>query len=171
MNDNIHVTIMPGAVYNANVEQQNVFPALRRVENNYAQDAPQDGGHTQEQPRREAGGDAGDVRRAIQATLEAVDEHGDKIFTQNNQWWAVHRVLQELRGYTPVTEQFCKRMAEMGFGESAPFCKANDTSKAEVGWLNKISVKAWGGQLHRAKCAERRQIQVALELMRQLGES
>lgn len=171
MNDNIHVTIMPGAVYNANVEQQNVFTALRRVENHYAQDAPQDGGHTQEQPRREAGGDAGDVRRAIQATLEAVDEHGDKIFTQNNQWWAVHRVLQELRGYTPVTEQFCKRMAEMGFGESAPFCKANDTSKAEVGWLNKISVKAWGEQLHRAKCAERRQIQVALELMRQLGES
>lgn len=163
--------MMPGSTYIEHVAQQNVFTALRRVENNYAQDAPQDGGHTQEQPRREAGGDAGDVRRAIQATLEAVDEHGDKIFTQNNQWWAVHRVLQELRGYTPVTEQFCKRMAEMGFGGSAPFCKANDTSKAEVGWLNKISVKAWGEQLHRAKCAERRQIQVALELMRQLGES
>lgn len=165
------IIMMPGSTYIEHVAQQNVFTALRRVENNYAQDAPQDGGHTQEQPRREAGGDAGDVRRAIQATLEAVDEHGDKIFTQNNQWWAVHRVLQELRGYTPVTEQFCKRMAEMGLGQSAPFCKANDTSKAEVGWLNKISVKAWGEQLHRAKCAERRQIQVALELMRQLGES
>lgn len=162
---------MPGSTYIEHVAQQNVFTALRRVENNYAQDAPQDGGHTQEQPRREAGGDAGDVRRAIQATLEAVDEHGDKIFTQNNQWWAVHRVLQELRGYTPVTEQFCKRMAEMGLGQSSPVCRANDTSKAEVGWLNKISVKAWGEQLHRAKCAERRQIQVALELMRQLGES
>lgn len=171
MNDNIHVTIMPGAVYNANVEQQNVFPALRQVENHYAQAAPQDGGHTQEQPRREAGGDAGDVRRAIQATLEAVDENKDNIFTKNNQWWAVHRVLQELRGYTPVTEQFCRLMAEMGFGKSKPFCIANDTSKAEVGWLKKISVKAWGEQLHRAKCAERRQIQVALELMRQLGES
>lgn len=162
---------MPGSTYIEHVAQQNVFTALRRVENNYAQDAPQDGGHTQEQPRREAGGDAGDVRRAIQATLEAVDEHGDKIFTQNNQWWAVHRVLQELRGYTPVTEQFCRLMAEMGFGKSKPFCIANDTSKAEVGWLKKISVKAWGEQLHRAKCAERRQIQVALELMRQLGES
>ena len=163
--------MMPGSTYIEHVAQQNVFTALRRVENNYAQDAPQDGGHTQEQPRREAGGDAGDVRRAIQATLEAVDEHGDKIFTQNNQWWAVHRVLQELRGYTPVTEQFCRLMAEMGFGKSKPFCIANDTSKAEVGWLKKISVKAWGEQLHRAKCAERRQIQVALELMRQLGES
>lgn len=165
------IIMMPGSTYIEHVAQQNVFTALRRVENNYAQDAPQDGGHTQEQPRREAGGDAGDVRRAIQATLEAVDEHGDKIFTQNNQWWAVHRVLQELRGYTPVTEQFCRLMAEMGFGKSKPFCIANDTSKAEVGWLKKISVKAWGEQLHRAKCAERRQIQVALELMRQLGES
>lgn len=162
---------MPGSTYIEHVEQQNVFTALRRVENNYAKAAPQDGGHTQEQPRREAGGDAGDVRRAIQATLEAVDENKDKIFTKNNQWWAVHRVLQELRGYTPVTEQFCRLMAEMGFGKSKPFCIANDTSKAEVGWLKKISVKAWGEQLHRAKCAERRQIQVALELMRQLGES
>lgn len=165
------IIMMPGSTYIEHVAQQNVFTALRRVENNYAQDAPQDGGHTQEQPRREAGGDAGDVRRAIQATLEAVDENKDKIFTKNNQWWAVHRVLQELRGYTPVTEQFCRLMAEMGFGKSKPFCIANDTSKAEVGWLKKISVKAWGEQLHRAKCAERRQIQVALELMRQLGES
>lgn len=165
------IIMMPGSTYIEHVAQQNVFTALRRVENHYAQAAPQDGGHTQEQPRREAGGDAGDVRRAIQATLEAVDENKDKIFTKNNQWWAVHRVLQELRGYTPVTEQFCRLMAEMGFGKSKPFCIANDTSKAEVGWLKKISVKAWGEQLHRAKCAERRQIQVALELMRQLGES
>ena len=163
--------MMPGSTYIEHVAQQNVFTALRRVENNYAQAAPQAENHAQAQPRREAGEDAGDVRKAIQATLEAVDEHGNKIFTQNNQWYAVHRVLQELRGYTPVTEQFCRLMAEMGFGKSAPFCKANDTSKAEVGWLNKISVKAWGEQLNRAGCAERRQIQVALELMRQLGES
>lgn len=54
MNDNIHVTIMPGAVYNANVEQQNVFPALSRVENHYAQCAPQAEDHTREQTRREA---------------------------------------------------------------------------------------------------------------------
>lgn len=165
------IIMMPGSTYIEHVAQQNVFTALRRVENNYAQDAPQDGGHTQEQPRREAGGDAGDVRRAIQATLEAVDEHGDKIFTQNNQWWAVHRVLQELRGYTPVTERFCTLMAEMGLGQSSPVCRANDVVKGEQPRLNKISVKAWGEQLHRAKCAERRQIQVALELMRQLGES
>lgn len=165
------IIMMPGSTYIEHIAQQNVFPALRQVENHYAQAAPQAENHTQEQPRREAGGDAGDVRRAIQATLEAVDENKDKIFTKNNQWWAVHRVLQELRGYTPVTEQFCRLMAEMGFGKSKPFCIANDTSKAEVGWLKKISVKAWGEQLHRAKCAERRQIQVALELMRQLGES
>lgn len=171
MNDNIHVTIMPGAVYNANVEQQNVFPALRQVENHYAQAAPQAENRTQEQTRREAGEGTGDVRKAIQATLEAVDEHGNKIFTQNNQWYAVHRVLQELYKYTDVAEQFCRRMAEMGLGQSKPLCRANDMVKAETTLLRKTNVRDWGEQLNRAGCAERRQIQVALELMRQLGES
>lgn len=169
MNDNIHVTIMPGAVYNANVEQQNIFPALSRVDCHYVQDAP--AAPDEAQAHDGAYEDTGGVRRAIQATLEAEDGEGRKTFTQNNQWWAVHRVLHELRGYTEVAEQFCRRMKEMGLGQERPFCRANDMVKGEVPRLKKTSVRAWGKELNRANCAERRQIQVAMELMKQLGES
>lgn len=32
-----HITVMPGAVYNEHVDQQNIFPGLRQVDNHYAQ--------------------------------------------------------------------------------------------------------------------------------------
>lgn len=31
-----HITVMPGAVYNEHVDQQNIFPGLRQVDNHYA---------------------------------------------------------------------------------------------------------------------------------------
>lgn len=118
MNDNIHVTIMPGAVYNANVEQQNVFPALSRVENHYAQAAPQAENRTQEQTRREAGGDG--LRPCVtrpdkaDAVIALLHELADRQGKPRDIAMPVRAAMDAGAISRPTWEQFC---AEFGEGK------------------------------------------------------
>lgn len=111
------------------------------------------------------------MKKAILATLEAKDENGDKIFTQNNQWWAVFRVLNK-RDICKNMKVFDTIMTNWGMDETTPPCKYESIKKAskDATGVLKNDVDTWHNYLNRTSDPEKKQILVAMELMKQLGE-
>ena len=113
----------------------------------------------------------GKVREALEELLSATDEGGGKLFTQNNQWYAVFKVLSELYDYPSNMKDFCRVMTDWGMGEATPPCKYDSIKKAsaEVTQLS-CKVSLWRSYLNKANTLAKKQIVVALKLMDLLSE-
>lgn len=112
------IIMMPGSTYIEHIAQQNVFPALRQVENHYAQAAPQAENRTQEQTRREAGGDG--LRPCVtrpdkaDAVIALLHELADRQSKPRDIAMPVRAAMDAGAISRPTWEQFC---AEFGEGK------------------------------------------------------
>lgn len=134
MNDNIHITIMPGATYNANVEQQNIFPALSRVDCHYAQRTPGTEGGAQAQPRR-GGGLSTCVTRPdkADAVIALLHELADRQSQPKDIAMPVRAAMDAGAITRPTWGQFCAEFGEGKISSKSLFTKYTSTDYRYVG--------------------------------------
>ena len=70
-----------------------------------------------------------DVESSLSALMEAVDEFGNKIFTEKGQWYAVFRVLSELFGYPKNMSDFSRLMHEGDYAIPCTYTSLADRQK------------------------------------------
>ena len=111
------------------------------------------------------------IRSALEELLGFADEDGHRLFAQNNQWYAVFRVLSEQYDYPANMKEFCRVMTDMGMGEVNPPCKYECIKKvpAEMTQLG-CKTALWHSYRNKATTQARKQIEVALKLMDLLSE-
>lgn len=111
------------------------------------------------------------IKEALEVLLRATDEDGHKLFVQNNQWYAVFRVLSESCDYPSTMKEFCRVMTDMGMDEVNPPCKY-DSIKKVPGEMTQLACKTslWRSHLNKATTQVKKQIEIALKLMELLSE-
>lgn len=109
------------------------------------------------------------VFEALGALLETADEQGRPIFCEKGQWYAVYRVLSELMGYPKEMRDFCNAMIAMGMDKASPAISYESIKKIPQNvHLPSAKVTLWSTYLSRADEKMRKQIVVAMELMKKL---
>ena len=116
-----------------------------------------------------AGGGGKEVIDAIDALLEATDAEGRPVFTEKGQWYAVYRVLSEQMGYPKEMRDFCNAMIDLGMDKVCPAISYESIKKIPQNvHLPSSKAALWGTYLARADEKMRKQIVVAIELMKRL---
>ena len=107
----------------------------------------------------------------LKALTEATDAEGTRVFAQQNQWYAVFRVLSEQCDYPANMKDFCRVMTDMGMGEATPPCRYESIKKVPAE-MTQLACKTtlWRSYLNRATTQAKKQIEVALKLMDLLAE-
>ena len=107
----------------------------------------------------------------MEELLSAIGESGTKLFTQNNQWYAVFRVLSEQYDYPANMKEFCRVMTDMGMGEVAPPCRYDSIKKVPAE-MTQLACKTtlWHSYRNKATTQAKKQIEVALKLIELLAE-
>ena len=109
------------------------------------------------------------VEDALKRLLEATDVNGKRIFTQQYQWYAVWKVLQEYE-YPKRYGEFAENMQGM-LGDTNPPCKAESFRKIgnEVtGAANNLAY--WKTKRNKAEGKFKNLIEVAMTLMELLAQ-
>ena len=70
------------------------------------------------------------IRAAIEALYEETMGDGQKLFTNQSQWYAVYRVLGEFCNYPTKMTDFVQAITDKGFAVTAPLCNYNSIKKA-----------------------------------------
>ena len=106
------------------------------------------------------------IKEALEVLLSATDEDGHKLLVQNNQWYAVFRVLSEYCEYPSTMKDFCRVMTDMGMDEVNPPCKYDSIKKVptEITQLA-CKVNLWHSYRNKSTAQAKKQIEVALKLM------
>lgn len=110
------------------------------------------------------------IHEAIMELLDARDDDGRIIFREQQQWYAVYKVLNECCDFPKEMSEFAKRMNEWGMGKVSPSCNY-DSIRAVVaggGKLTSHPVKEWHLYASSADTREKKQIVVAERLMAML---
>ena len=70
------------------------------------------------------------MRQVLQELMEAKDENGNKLMVEQQQWFAVFRVLVEYGNYPRQMSDFALAMAHLGMDKATPACKHDSLRKA-----------------------------------------
>jgi len=127
-----YIKVEKGAVYN---DQGYV------TVNNYPEEA--------DAKERGTAKDDEDIYMAIVDLYQATDEKGERIFTEQGQWYAVYRVLKEYCNYPEQMTDFVSLIKKKEWAEEKPMCKY-----ASIAHINKelplLSVKVSLWQRHKS---------------------
>ena len=66
----------------------------------------------------------------LRELLDAKDEEGHRLMTDQQQWYAVYRVLEEYGNYPRQMSDFARAMAQLGMDRATPACKHDSLRKA-----------------------------------------
>ena len=111
------------------------------------------------------------VKDAILTLLTITDEKGNRIFTDKGQWYAIYKVLTEHHGYPSNKREFCDIMINWGMNEVSPACSYNSVRKIPNQVVNAVlKVNLWPNYLDKADDKFKKQIIVAIELMKLLED-
>lgn len=106
------------------------------------------------------------IESSLSAMMEAVDEAGNRLFTEKGQWYAVFRVLSEMFNYPKNMSDFCRLMQEGDYAIPCTYPSLADRQKD----LSKLVCKVTLWQQY-SNLSEpyRKQCKVADFLLRSLG--
>lgn len=109
------------------------------------------------------------MRRLMKELMAAHDEEGEPIFGERRQWYAVYRVLKEVRSYPSQMSEFCQRMRDMGMDRVPVPCVYDSFRKAATDLPKlKVPVTLWQDYAN-ISAAYEQQCKVADFLLRKLG--
>lgn len=112
------------------------------------------------------------MKETLEQLLNATDGEGKKMFTQQQQWYAVYRVLSEEYGYPKIMTDFCGVMSDIGMKDVQPPCTYQSLKKVSQKMpLLSCKTNLWGSYLNRAESNTKKQIEIALKLMDLLAET
>ena len=66
----------------------------------------------------------------LRQLLDARDKEGLRLMTDQQQWYAVYRVLEEYDNYPRQMADFARAMAQLGMDRATPPCKHDSLRKA-----------------------------------------
>ena len=89
-----------------------------------------------------------DIHMAIDNLYSATDEKGEKIFTDQGQWYAVYRVLKEYFNYPDKMTDFVVLVKKSGWAMDEPLCKYDSIRSINTN-LPLLSVKVSLWQQHK----------------------
>lgn len=161
---------IPGMSFNAPVTFNAPMFDIHDNTNVYINAGPDEQGGSQNAPTPTPSpvGDK-EVLEALCSLLEATDEQGRPLFTEKGQWYAVYRVLSEQMGYPKEMRDFCNAMIGMGMDKVCPAVSYESIKKIPQNvHLPSAKVALWSTYLSRADEKTRKQIVVAMELMKRL---
>lgn len=162
---------IPGMSFNAPVTFNAPMFDIHDNTNVYINASPDEQGGSRTPAPTSASSPVGDTKvfEALGALLEATDEQGRPIFTEKGQWYAVYRVLSEQMGYPKEMRDFCNAMTGMGMDKVCPAISYESIKKIPQNvHLPSSKVTLWSTYLARADEKMRKQIVVAMELMKRL---
>lgn len=81
-----------------------------------------------------------DIEVALNEMLELKGENDEYLFSEQGQWYAVYRVLNEVTNYPSSMKDFCRRMKDMGYAECRIKCTYDSVAERQRS-LPKLSVK------------------------------
>lgn len=110
-----------------------------------------------------------DIRAAIEALYEATTADGQRLFTDQSQWYAVYRVLKEYCNYPATMTDFVRTMNDKGLDSADPRCQYESVKKV-IHSCPKLTCKPtlWG-QYAGINESYGKQCRVAAFLLEKLG--
>ncbi len=111
------------------------------------------------------------MKKVLEQLINATDNEGYKMFTDQQQWYAVFRVLSEQHGYPKSMKDFCRIMSDMGMEKTQPPCKYESVKKAKITPQLSCKTELWKSYLNKAGQKDKKQIEIALKLMELLTET
>lgn len=108
-----------------------------------------------------------DIKAAIEALMEAMDDEGQYIMHDLDQWYAIFRVLSQLCGYSSKPKDFETNMRNIGADKLRIPCKYDNYRKIVLSQLP-ANVTLWGQYKNSADQYSMKQIKVAVKLMQLL---
>lgn len=110
-----------------------------------------------------------DIHMAIADLYEATDEEGNKIFTEQGQWYAVYRVLSSYCNYPEKMTDFVRLINKNKWAEDEPLCKYDSIASISKS-LPLLSVKVSLWQQYKSTNEKyKKQCVVAEKIMKILG--
>lgn len=89
------------------------------------------------------------IRTLLADLLAARDAEGALIFSERRQWYAVYRVLKDVRSYPSLMTDFCQRMRDMGMDRVSVPCIYDSFRKVATDLPKlKADVKLWKDYAH-----------------------
>lgn len=109
------------------------------------------------------------IRQLMSELLATRDEQGKPLFSDRRQWYAVYRVLKEVRNYPSQMSDFCQRMRDMGMDRAQVPC-VYDSFRKVANDLPKLTapVSLWPDYGHLSYSYEQ-QCKVSAFLLQKLG--
>ena len=107
------------------------------------------------------------MRNVLEQLVNATDDVGNNLFTDQGQWYAVYRVLSEQCDYPKNMTDFCRVMSDMGMEEVNPPCKYSSVKKVASSVTKQLTSKTplWKSHLTTADSKTKKQIEIALKLL------
>lgn len=105
-----------------------------------------------------------DVKNAIMKLMDAKDEQNKFLIHDQEQWYAIFRVLSMFCGYPQKASDFSRTMENLGMGEVRIPCKYDSFRKVSPNQLPQ-NVSLWHQYENTADQYSRKQVVVALKLM------
>ncbi|MBR6974387.1 MAG: hypothetical protein IKH80_07165 [Bacteroidaceae bacterium] len=105
-----------------------------------------------------------DVKQAIVKLMEARDERNEYLIRDQDQWYAIFRVLSTFCGYPQKPSDFSKTMENLGMGEVRIPCKYDSFRKVSPNQLPQ-NVSLWHQYENTADQYSKKQVIVAIKLM------
>ena len=105
-----------------------------------------------------------DVKNAIVKLMEARDERNEYLIRDQDQWYAIFRVLSTFCGYPQKPSDFSKTMENLGMGEVRIPCKYDSFRKVSPNQLPQ-NVSLWHQYANTADQYSKKQVIVAIKLM------
>ncbi len=109
-----------------------------------------------------------DVKSAIEKLMEARDENGTYIMRDQDQWYAVFRVLSAKCGFPQKPKNFVVTMANLGLDNLRVPCKYESFRKVSLHNLPQ-NVDLWHQYQNTADQYSMKQVTVAVRLMELMG--
>ena len=109
-----------------------------------------------------------EVKDVVSRLMEERDEHGDYIMRDQDQWYAVFRVLSSLCGYPQKPKDFATTMANLGVDNLRVPCKYESLRKVSLHNLPQ-NVELWHQYQNTADQYTMKQVTVAVRLMEMMG--
>ena len=109
-----------------------------------------------------------DVKSAIEKLMEARDENGTYIMRDQDQWYAVFRVLSAKCGFPQKSKDFVVTMANLGLDNLRVPCRYESIRKVSFHNLPQ-NVDLWHQYQNTADQYSMKQVTVAVRLMELMG--
>ena len=102
--------------------------------------------------------------KTIVKLMEARDERNEYLIRDQDQWYAIFRVLSTFCGYPQKPSDFSKTMENLGMGEVRIPCKYDSFRKVSPNQLPQ-NVSLWHQYANTADQYSKKQVIVAIKLM------